>query len=205
MTRILAIDPGTSQSGYVLCDSDPFTIIGCGVFGNYDLLMAISDKQYGFKVQVIEQVTHYGTGMPVGAEVFETVFWAGRFAQAGSPVPFVQMPRRAVKMHLCGSMKAKDTNIHQALVDKFGGKERAVGRKATPGPLYRVKSHAWPALALAVTYIETTLWTDGRLVCDPGAHQEGSGARLPTARGAASHGSGADDHLVAGGGSGVSR
>lgn len=160
--RILAVDPGTTQSGYVLCDSNPFVIVGCGVFDNFGLLGAINKNEYGFAVQVIEQVTHYGTGMPVGAEVFDTVFWAGRFAQAGLPVPFVQMPRRAVKMHLCGSMRAKDANIRQAILDRFGGKEQAVGCKKEPGPLYNVKSHAWPALALALTFCDRMAGQEGR-------------------------------------------
>ena len=30
-------------------------------------------------------------------------------------------------------------------------KDAAIGKKATPGPLYGVKSHAWAALAVAIT------------------------------------------------------
>jgi hypothetical protein len=52
-----------------------------------------------------------------------------------------------VKMHLCGNQQAKDKNIRQALLDKVG----PVGVKKTPGPCYGVKSHAWSALAVAVT------------------------------------------------------
>jgi hypothetical protein len=102
---------------------------------------------------VIEQVA--GMGMPVGAEVFETVFWSGRFAQAweGAGGTWSRLPRRAVKLALCGSVRATDATIRQALVDRYGpGKEAAVGRKASPGPLYGIKADLWQALALAVTY-----------------------------------------------------
>lgn len=81
-------------------------------------------------VVVIEKVESYG--MAVGAEVFDTVLWAGRFAEAAHRVPVVMLPRRAVKLALCGDSRAKDANIRQALIDRFGG-SAAVGRKAAPG------------------------------------------------------------------------
>jgi hypothetical protein len=59
--------------------------------------------------------------------------------------------RHQVKMHICGHPRAKDSNIRQALIDKLG----PVGTKAAPGPLYGVKSHAWAAVAVAVTVQET--------------------------------------------------
>jgi hypothetical protein len=39
-----------------------------------------------------------------------------------------------------------------ALIDRFGGSERAKGTKKAPGPLLAIKSHEWAALALAVTW-----------------------------------------------------
>lgn len=65
------------------------------------------------------------------------------------------MTRRAVKLHLCGSMRAKDGNIRQALVDRFGGQAQAVGTKKAPGPLFGLSSHRWSALAVAVTWWDT--------------------------------------------------
>ena len=89
--------------------------------------------------------------MPVGREVFDTVFWSGRFAQAWG-ASFALLPRREVKLHLCHSAKATDATIRQALLDQFGGKERAIGTKKTPGPLYGIHKDLWSCLALAVTY-----------------------------------------------------
>ena len=100
-------------------------------------------------VVVIEKVESYG--MAVGAEVFDTVLWAGRFAEAAHRVPVVMLPRRAVKLALCGDSRAKDANIRQALIDRFGG-SAAIGRKAAPGPLYGISRDVWSALAIAVTY-----------------------------------------------------
>jgi hypothetical protein len=100
-------------------------------------------------VVVIEKVESYG--MAVGAEVFDTVWWAGRFAEAAERVPVVMLPRRAVKLALCGDSRAKHANIRQALLDRFGGSS-AIGRKAAPGPLYGISRDVWSALAIAVTY-----------------------------------------------------
>ena len=48
-------------------------------------------------------------------------------------------------------MRAKDSNIRQALLDLYGGdKRKAIGIKAEPGPLYGIKSHMWAALGVAV-------------------------------------------------------
>ena len=60
--------------------------------------------------------------------------------------------RHEVKLHLCGSARAKDANVRQALIDRFGpGKELAIGRKAAPGPLYGMTGDCWAALGVAVT------------------------------------------------------
>ena len=100
---------------------------------------------------VIEQVRSYG--MPVGATVFDTVFWSGRFCQAW-PNEFHQMPRLKVKQHICHDSRAKDSNIIQALVDRFayGVRNKGKGTKPEPGFFYGFKKDIWQAFALAVTW-----------------------------------------------------
>ena len=53
-------------------------------------------------------------------------------------------------MALCKNNRAKDKNIRQALIDRFGPGKAAIGTKKAPGPLYGLKSHLWSALAVAV-------------------------------------------------------
>src|SRR3546814_7548008 len=78
--------------------------------------------------------------MPMGEDSIETVIWTGRFVQAWRDPASVRMvKRREVKSHLCGSARAKDPNVRQALIDQVG----APGLKASPGPTYGVTSHAW--------------------------------------------------------------
>ena len=147
--KLLAIDPGTDQSGWVLFDPANKRVIEHGISSNEELLARLEAGQFDVTRLVIEKIASYG--MPVGEEVFETCRLSGKFEQAfGSVCELVT--RRRVKLFRCGTTSAKDSNVRQALIDMFGpGKERAIGRKHTPGPLYGVKSHKWAALALAVT------------------------------------------------------
>ena len=140
---ILGVDPGTAQSGYVwLVQGNK--VHDCGVLPNATMLRVIAES--GPDVLAIEMVASYG--MAVGREVFETVRWIGRFQQAYRDPESVRLVyRKDVKLHLCNSPRANDSNIRQALIDKLG----PIGTKNSPGPLYGVSGHAWSALAVAVT------------------------------------------------------
>jgi hypothetical protein len=147
---ILAIDPGTEQSGW--CVLLAGRVIESGVAPNDLLLEKVGNSRAD--QLALEMIASYG--MAVGREVFETCVWIGRFMQVWRKPEDVRLVyRRDVKLHLCGSPKAKDANIRQALLDMFprtgGGKTPQIGTKAQPGPLYGVSSHAWAALAVAVT------------------------------------------------------
>jgi len=72
MTDILAIDPGTTKSGWVyLEDGNP---IDHGWFDNEKIFTLLKMYQC---VVLIEDVGHYG--MPVGKDVFQTVRYIGDF------------------------------------------------------------------------------------------------------------------------------
>ena len=99
--------------------------------------------------------------MPVGKSIFETVYWTGRFCAsydtANMPKRYAdRMPRKDVKMHLCQSMRAKDSTVSQALVDRFAPfeKNKGKGTKRNPGFFYGFKSDIWSAMALAVTFFD---------------------------------------------------
>jgi hypothetical protein len=147
---ILALDPGPTQTGY--CVYNGAQVLACGVMPNADMLLYLHNLPV--TRLAIEMIASYG--MAVGREVFETCVWIGRFQQAWRAPDAVELVyRKDVKLHLCGTTKAKDANIRQALLDLFprtgGGATPQVGTKGQPGPLYGVSSHAWPALGVAIT------------------------------------------------------
>jgi hypothetical protein len=151
LATVLAIDPGPVQSAWLFFEEGRPDVFG--IWPNEQIADEFLRGSGGDDtVVVIEHVESYG--MAVGREVFDTVRWTGRFEEAAGPSPVVLMPRRTVKLHLCGSSRAKDANVRQALLDRFGGNTVAVGRKAAPGPLYGVSKDVWSALALAVTYAD---------------------------------------------------
>ena len=144
---ILAIDPGPIKSAYVVLNDD-LSLKKFGMEEN-DLVLAIIDTACfeHFEHVVIEMIASYG--MAVGKDVFNTCVWIGRFTQEASR--FVEpkyIYRKEEKMNLCHSMKAKDGNIRQALIDRFG----PVGKKKTPGWFYGVSKDVWAAVAVGVTY-----------------------------------------------------
>ena len=151
--RILAIDPGPEKSAYVVIENG--LPIEFAKLKNHELMIAMKLGQKASCKVVIEMIASYG--MSVGAEVFETCVWIGRFIEV-TKGNADRIFRKDVKMHLCGNTRANDSNIRQALIDRYGpGKEAAIGKKSSPGPLYGVSGDVWAALAVAVTYEDTKL------------------------------------------------
>lgn len=163
MTRILAIDPGSTESGWVVIDADTRKPLAHGKDGNGLLLSTIRDRGLLIDVRLVavEKVESYG--MAVGAHVFATCTWAGRFIEAvdRNGYPHRQVPRRDVKLHHCGQARAKDANITQALVDRFapGEPNKGKGTKAEPGFFYGFKADVWQAYALAVYVADSRVAT----------------------------------------------
>ena len=172
--RILAIDPGTTKSGW------------CSIVNGVPVLWGWDDNETLIDpacpddtVLVIEDIGHYG--LAVGRDVFQTVKWMGRMQQAFKGET-VYIPRGEVLINLCGKRQgANDSTVRQALIDRYGGDDVAIGGKKcqackgkgwrgagrpvceecngnkyeTPqGVLYGVSGHAWSALAVGVTYLD---------------------------------------------------
>jgi hypothetical protein len=157
---VWGIDPGPQTSALVLYHADArwvrYARASCRNEALVNLLVTVTAREPGAEHApvVCEQIVSYG--MPVGVEVFGTVWWMGRWHEdlASCNVHLSYVSRRDVKVGLCGSARAKDANVRQALLDAHGGKVAALGTKRTPGPLYGVSSHAWSALAVAVAVAE---------------------------------------------------
>lgn len=155
---VVAIDPGHVASAYVRIDR-ALRPLEFGKAPNADVLIWLTNAGEEFHdgaTYAIEMVESFG--MAVGAEVFHTCVWIGRFAHAvdvatDQCAEALLVPRTDMKLHLCHSRRAKDPNITQALIDRFapGEPNRGKGTKAAPGWFYGFAADVWQAYALAVT------------------------------------------------------
>lgn len=151
--RIIGIDPGPTQSGFVILDGR--RVDTSSTMPNYAMREALRSDQRLLSADMLAIEMIEGRGMAVGADVFETCVWVGRFMECWAG-ECVRIKRRDVKLRLCGSTRAKDANVRQALIDEIGPR----GTKKAPGPTYGVSGHAWAALGVAFVLAEH--WTPAR-------------------------------------------
>jgi hypothetical protein len=161
---ILAIDPGNKESAYVVLDENLKPIEFAKV--NNDVLrdrIKFLYRDYEISFAAIEMIASYG--MAVGKEVFDTCVWIGRFYENIERYLEIEpkyIYRKDEKMNLCQSMKAKDTNIRQALIDRFAQHDfkNGKGTKKNPDWFYGFKADIWAAYAVGVTYHDMYLKGD---------------------------------------------
>lgn len=155
--NILAIDPGNKQSAYAVIEMPEFKLLDFGKIENEKLL---ENLEYWFYTDsfidaiAIEMIASYG--MSVGKDIFETCVWIGRFVQALQGEDITYIYRKEEKMTLCGNTKAKDSNIRQALIDRYAKHDykNGKGTKANKDVFYGVSADVWQAIAVGVTYWE---------------------------------------------------
>lgn len=146
---IFAMDPGPMESAYILTDND-LKPIAFGKTQNKILLDRLQVNLNGICHYAIEKVENFG--MPAGADLFDTCIWIGRFIQRiydiNPSLKVTLIKRHEVKIHICNNTRAKDANIRQELINRYGNK----GTKKSPGYFYNFKTDIWQAYAIAVTY-----------------------------------------------------
>jgi len=148
---ILGIDPGTTESAYLVMNSQTKEICYFKKVKNEEIIKLINETH--FDIIAIEGIVSYG--MPMGNDTIQTVFWLGRFYE--NTIKFqpnticLILSRQDIKMTICKTVaKVNDGNIRQALIDKYGPQ----GTKPKPGPLYGIAGDIWSALAVCTHIIE---------------------------------------------------
>lgn len=136
LKTVIGIDPGPKEHAFVTFDG---SVVNSGNLTTEELAELLRKSDCEVACEWIESF-----GMRVGKEVFQTVFSIGRLYEAR---PMRLIPRRDIKLFLCNSMRAKDADVRQALIDKLG----PVGTAKERGPCYGISKHLWSALAVAVT------------------------------------------------------
>ena len=205
-TSIIAIDPGSETSGLVHMAIDKRELYGLkllhtdGKMPNDDVLKYIKDNADGTCWVPME--TPRCSGMPMAGQTMHVLIFIGRICQmietefndktCGPSVDWTMVYRPDVKINMCGSMRAKDANVNQALRDRFGGDQSPVkceickGRKmvgrgklrqncedcegtgldVVAGPIFGVKSHALAALGVLCWFHDNRLTR--RCIINPG-------------------------------------
>jgi hypothetical protein len=149
---VIAIDPGPEKTAVAVLRRDSLRVWDFFIEDNEKVVDYLEVRSVASDIR-IEMIASYG--MAVGATVFETCVWIGRFMQAADPHQdrTKRIFRREVKMHLCGNATAKDANIRQAIIDKYESMHGS-GVTKKGGMLYKVSKDVWAALGVGITAIE---------------------------------------------------
>ena len=176
MSKILAIDIGPEFSAYCRLDSGNL-IRGHNWFGNDAMLTYVREEHGRGSIAVIE--SPQAQDRPLGKLLRDTIWWAGRFAEAldSTGVEWHEAEERDVALWLTGNRSASNPAILQGLKDVFGDKTKqpcgecgsagsvrgsrglkkcpaCKGNKflTLPGPLAGMNEHERSALAAAWWY-----------------------------------------------------
>jgi len=147
MKKILAIDPGSNLSAYVVYDGTK--IHKHGIIENLKLEKLIENLKIDFVL--VEMFQNYGTKANAGASVFNACRWIGRFEKTSltKGVGFLLVFRKTIVSHHCGLATANDSKVREAILKKY-----PKGTKKKPLVTYGLIKDEWQAFALASFYFE---------------------------------------------------
>jgi len=163
---ILGIDPGPETHGAVVYDTILRRVLWSSKAATTDTISWALVDQAPDDV-VIERPAAMGAlGVGIVGNMLDTAWAAGELAQMvrEDAIDVHTMTRREVLRNL-GVLSGKgsaDSRVRAACIadHETPGGPPAVGRKAAPGPLYGVSSHAWQALGLVLAWLEINKHTE---------------------------------------------
>ncbi|TXH55032.1 MAG: hypothetical protein E6Q97_09785 [Desulfurellales bacterium] len=138
--HILAIDPGTEQSGYAVLHGD--SILCGGTERNEEILQRIDSGEYD--LLVVEEITYCHRG---GFEIMRTAWWGGAFCMRAHMRrrDYALIARNIVKELLLGRTWGSDAEVTRSLKALYG----ETGKR---GGLGGLKGHEIAALAAGIAY-----------------------------------------------------
>lgn len=149
--KLIAIDPGNIESGYVIIDTEPkyshlkFKILEHGNIDNFKLLKKIEENKFSIDLGLIEMIQSYG--QTVGETIFNTCRWIGKYelTLTNQGIKNALIFRKSVLNHHLNSVSSKspDSLIRKKLLERFPKESKGV------------TSHSWQALAVGVMYLES--------------------------------------------------
>lgn len=154
MTAILAIDPGTTRSAWVLLEAG--RILDFDIRDNDEMSETLrgpvhsSDPVFGWGMPTVVIEDIEPRQQPLGRDVADTLRWIGRFMEAARPLPVHLVTRRAVTAHhVDGGTRDADKRIRAAIIDRYG-----VGSERKGGPLEGIVKDLWSALAIGLYWAD---------------------------------------------------
>lgn len=177
--KIMAIDPGTTESAYVILD-DQYQIFSADKVGNDVILSIIADAP-GLDAVIIEDIEprysstdRSAAGAVMGQSTIETIKAFGRFGWQASLRGLMvgSIFRRDERSCLIPTKrnglpplpetapKHADGQIRASLIRRFArhDKERGRGTKANPDTFYGFHGDMWQAMAVGVTWLDQEKW-----------------------------------------------
>lgn len=177
--KIMAIDPGTTESAYVILD-DQYQILSADKVGNDVVLSIIADAP-GLDAVIIEDIEprysstdRSAAGAVMGQSTIETIKAFGRFSWQASLRGLMvgSIFRRDERSCLIPTKrnglpplpetapKHADGQIRASLIRRFArhDKERGRGTKANPDTFYGFHGDMWQAMAVGVTWLDQAKW-----------------------------------------------
>lgn len=177
--KIMAIDPGTTESAYVIID-DQYQILSADKVGNDVILSIIADAP-GLDAVIIEDIEprysstdRSAAGAVMGQSTIETIKAFGRFSWQASLRGLMvgSIFRRDERSCLIPTKrnglpplpetapKHADGQIRASLIRRFArhDKERGRGTKANPDTFYGFRGDMWQAMAVGVTWLDRKKW-----------------------------------------------
>lgn len=168
-SKIIAIDPGERESGYVIMsgyrvETDPYfktsySLKPADKVDNKTMRLIIEDCVLRNPV-VLTVIEKPVCRKWAGKSVSETAIWAGIFASASWGSSYM-LTRSKVRWHICGSKRGNDSEIISKLIERFcprvfhAGLERpTMIREAKRKYFYGFKGDCWQAFATGVTLID---------------------------------------------------
>lgn len=164
---VVAIDPGTTESGVCIVRREDYSPIWCAKIGNGEVYSSVCNalrcagalkgaKDGGCQL-VIERMSNHSSA---SSYVFLTCEWIGRFDVLFDKVfdlPTAYVYRHEEYKALCGrEYPHNDRGVKSALVDRFayGQPNYGKGTKRNPGWFHGFSQDMWSAYAIAVTHID---------------------------------------------------
>lgn len=154
---VLALDVGTTQTGYCFIDESSLKPLRFGKINNekiYGEIHILANMECNSRI-AIEQFAHYGKSNPVGATTIEAITWNGKFIREAEQlgIPYEYVYRKEEKMLIVGSMKCGDTEIRHALIDRFAKTKSGKGTQKNPDYFYGFADDVWSAYCVGLVAI----------------------------------------------------